>query len=327
MNLRVGIAGLGLIGGSLLRGLAAAGCDVAGYDTDDEVMKAAEGGGFALAGSVDELAGRSDAVFVAVPPRVAADVVAAALRASAETVVADATSFKKQIVDGVATAAPGALDRFVPAHPLAGAERAGFGASHAGLLQGAVWAICPPSDAAPAGPLCTIGAVLDQLDSRLVVCTADDHDDAVARTSHVPHVAAQALVHLVGEGDAPLRAVLSGRGYRDTTRVAESDPQLWADILAANGIAAVPALGALIEVLQELRQAVEDGDRDKVVRAWATGRELRREVERLRWAEPAWTAEGADWPAWDRLFELGRAGRAVRRVGITGGRLEYEVSG
>ena len=67
----------------------------------------------------------------------------------------------------------------------------------------------------------------------------------MARTSHVPHIAAQALVHLADSGDAPLRAALSGGGYRDTTRIAESDPRLWTQILGANRAAAVAALDAL----------------------------------------------------------------------------------
>ena len=80
--------------------------------------------------------------------------------------------------------------------------------------------------------MCRLAAAVERLDGRLVACAAADHDEAVARTSHVPHVAAQALARLIA-GD-PLRAALTGGGYRDMTRVARSDAALWAEILLAN---------------------------------------------------------------------------------------------
>jgi prephenate dehydrogenase len=228
----------------------------------------------------------------------------------------------------VAAAAPEAIARFVPAHPLAGGQSSGWDASRADLLHDAVWAICPVGDDAPPGPLCAVSAALDELDPRLLVCTPAAHDDAVARTSHAPHVAAQALVHLAGDGDVPLRAALSGGGYRDTTRIAESDPHLWSEILGANRPATVAALDALAGELAELRDALDSGDADRVVRAWQEGRDLRRVVERVRWGRPEWRAESATWPAWGRLIELGRGGRAVRRLraGADGATIEFEVA-
>jgi prephenate dehydrogenase len=326
---RIGIAGLGLIGGSLLRGLAGRGREVAGYDSDRATTERAAAEGFTVAASLEDLARDSDVVLAAVPPSVAAATVTAALRASPAVVVADATSFKRQIVTDVAARAdPPQLARFVPAHPLAGAQTSGWDSARADLLHQAFWAVCPPNPGAPMEPLCAVAAVLDELDSRLMVCTPGEHDDAVARTSHVPHVAAQALVHLVADGDVPLRAALSGGGYRDTTRIVESDPALWAGILAANSDATLGALDALIAELGVLRDAIDAGDGERIVQVWRKGRELRQIVERVRWGDQAWSAQSIAAPGWDHLLELGRAGRAVRRLRLGDGAvLELEVAG
>ena len=323
----IGIAGLGLIGASLLRGLAERGRPVRGYDADPAVAGAARAEGHPTAESPQDLAAEAEVVFVAVPPSVAALAVSAILRASDEVVVADATSFKGAVVDEVTAAAPGAVDRFVPAHPLAGAEGSGWDASRTDLLAGAVWTLCPPVPAAPAGPLCRVAEALDAFDSRLLVCDPAAHDDAVARTSHVPHVMAQALAHLVGDGDVPLRAALSGGSFRDATRVARSDARLWADVLGANRDAVLPALDDLIDGLGHLRDAIDAGDGDGLAGHWQAGGELREWVERVRWGEQTWRGETAPWPAWDRLLELGREGRTVRRLRPSGpDAVEFEVA-
>jgi hypothetical protein len=125
----------------------------------------------------------------------------------------------------------------------------------------------------------------------------------------------------------PLRAALSGGGYRDTTRIAESDPGLWSGILTANQERALAALDALTGELGALREAIAAGDRDAIERAWAAGRELRRAVGRVRWGDQAWSPDSAPAPVWPRLLELGRSGRAVRRLHeADDGGLEFEVA-
>jgi prephenate dehydrogenase len=330
VSARIGIAGLGLIGGSLLRGLAQAGRDVAGCDADPATAERVAAEGFGTVASVEDLARDSDVLLAAVPPSAAAATVTAALRASPDVVVADATSFKQRIVADVAAAVtPDELARFVPAHPLAGAERRGWDAARGDLLERAFWAVCPAAEDASVAPLCAVAGVLDELDARLIVCTPGDHDDAVARTSHVPHVAAQALVHLVANGDVPLRAALSGGGYRDATRIAESDPSLWAQILTANGAATGAALDALIGELADLREAIDAGDGERIKQAWGEGRDLRQVVERVRWGDPAWSAQSAPAPGWGALLDLGRAGRPVRRLRLSGDgtAIEFDAAG
>jgi prephenate dehydrogenase len=321
---KVGVAGLGLVGGSLLKALAARGTEVAGHDADPAVRSAAAGEGFEVCDDVRALAERSELVLVAVPPDVTAGVVAAAL--SAGGVVADTASVKAPVLDGVrALVTPGDLARFVPGHPLSGAERSGWAAARADIAEGAAWAVCPPAPGAGVEALCVLGAAVDALDGRVVACTAPDHDAAVARTSHVPHVAAQALGRILGNGERGLRAALAGPAWRDMTRVARSDAGLWVEILSLNRAGALAALGELEEELRWYAAALEAGDREGLESSWRqTADDLAATPGPREWAD----APPAE-PAWEAPLAHGRTGRAVRRLRLEPGEegqvLRYEV--
>jgi prephenate dehydrogenase len=322
---RPGVLGLGLIGGSLLQGLAAAGAEPLGADAEPAVAAAARGAGFAVAERAAELAAACDVVVVCVPPDRAAAAVAELLAADPDVVVADVASVKAPVlreVTGRVEAA--ALERFLPAHPLAGAESRGWDAAAPGLLRDAVWAICPPAPAAAPAALCAVGEALDALGARLLVCDADEHDVAVAHTSHVPHVVAQALARLPAGGGLTLSAALSGGAYRDMTRTARADLELWLGILGANRAPVAGGLRALVADLADLAEALESGDDDALATAWREGATARAEVDAIRWAEPAWEPATLSWPAWEGLISLGRDGVLVRRPRIAGGTLEFE---
>jgi prephenate dehydrogenase len=303
---KVGVAGLGLIGGSLLRALGGV-----GYDGDPAVREIAAAEGFEVAETLEGLEG-SELVLVAVPPWATATVVAEALAAVPDACVADTASVKTDLLAAIPRGR-----RFVGAHPMAGGESAGWAASSPGVIAGATWAACPASDALE--PLLRLSAAVDRLDGRLVACTAEDHDDAVARVSHVPHLAAQALAGLVAGSGLP--AALSGPAFRDMTRVARSDPELWAAILSGNRDLGRQVVGELIESLQALRLALDHGP--ALREAWERGGEALAAVDASR-AEPDWREEPV--AGWAGLLALGRQGRAVRRLRLDGGDLHAEVA-
>jgi prephenate dehydrogenase len=315
---RTGVVGLGLIGGSLLRALGAAGADARGYDADAYVRDAAAAEGFAVAGLLAEL-GDCDVIVVAVPPETTPATVAAALEAAPRSVVADAASVKCPVIEALRGLPQGSLDRFVGAHPLAGAETAGWASSAPEIVGGAVWAVCPSSHDAPLEPLLALGAAVDLIDGRLVACSAREHDEAVARTSHVPHVTAQALARGLGSEEALLRAALSANSYRDMTRVARSDPALWVEILSANRAAVVSALDELLDELRWYRAALEGGDRDGLASTWGDAHDALAGLDRIRWAAATWEERVIGPAAWDPLLALGRAGHAVRRLRMVPG--------
>jgi prephenate dehydrogenase len=324
---RTGVLGLGLIGGSLLKGLAAAGVEATGADADPGVAGAARAAGFDVAADASALARAADVVVVCVPPEAAAAAVVELLAADPEVTVADAASVKAPVLRDVAAGVPGdALGRFVGAHPLAGAESAGWESSDPALLRAAVWAVCPPAPDAPVTALSALAAALEPLDARLLVCDATEHDAAVARTSHVPHVAAQALARLPAGDGLPLAAALSAGAYRDMTRTARSDAALWLSILGANRTAAAAGLRALVSDLERLATAVEAGDDASLAAAWRDGAAARAAVDDIRWAEPDWQPRRVALPAWGELLDLGRAGMLVRRLRAQGDELALEAA-
>jgi prephenate dehydrogenase len=316
---RAGVLGLGLIGGSLLQGLAASGAAPAGADTDPAAAGAARGGGFDVLADAAALARACDVVVVCVPPAGTAAALDELLAADPEVVVADAASVKAPIL--AALAAPD-RERYVPAHPLAGSEHAGWAAADPTLLRDAVWAVCPPAPDAGLAPLCAFAAALEPLGPRLLACDAGAHDAAVARTSHAPHVVAQALARLAS--GQPLAAALSGGAFRDMTRTVRSDPALWLDIVGANRAATADALRALLGDLDRLAAAVEAGDHAALAVAWREGAAARAAVDAVRWTEPEWRAERLPAAGWAALLERGRAGVLVRRPRLAGDALEVE---
>lgn len=303
---RVGVAGLGLIGGSIARRLAEFPdlYEPIGFDIQKQPRS-----GLQLADSIEQLARTSDLLIVAVPPRVTGEVVRAALAADEDVLVTDAASVKVAIVRDV-----GPHARFLPSHPLAGAETTGWSAARAELLQGATWAVCPPAPDASPELLCRWAAVFDAFDARVIVCDPQEHDHAVARTSHTPHVlAATMAAGLMSDGPWPLGAALSGGAFREVARVAASDPVLWREILELNQ-------ENVDEVLASLRDVLLDTP------DWQAAGEVARTVRELRWYQPNWERREFAWPAWNVLLDLGRNGVAIRRPAMEGERLKVDVA-
>ena len=236
-------------------------------------------------------------MLVAVPPARSADVVGEVLDALPGALVADTASVKAELPRH---------ERLVGAHPMAGAESAGWAASTALLLQGATWAACPAGEALE--PLLALSEAVDALGGRIVACTPEEHDAAVARTSHVPHLAAQALAGLAADGG--LQAALAGTAFRDMTRVARADPDLWTEILAANREACLAAVDELVARLGVLRAAL--GDEEATRTEWELGLGWLDAVDAARWHEPEWREERVD--GWAGLLAHGREGRSVRRL-------------
>jgi prephenate dehydrogenase len=303
---RVGVVGLGLIGGSIARRLAELPdlYEPIGYDVRNESRA-----GLEVADTIENLARAAEMVIVAVPPKVTASVVTAVLQADPDVLVTDVASVKAPIVKEL-----GDQDRYLPSHPLAGSETTGWRAAKADLLQSTTWAVCPPSPGAPAELLCRWGALFDAFDARLVVCDAEDHDVAVAHTSHAPHVLAAAVAASLAAQDHPrLTAALSGGSLRDIARLARSDQALWREILELNGANTEAALA-------HVRSALDNPP------AWDRGAQMAELVHQLRWSEPVWERRDFEWPAWDELEQLGSQGVAIRRPAIAGGRLTADVA-
>jgi prephenate dehydrogenase len=261
----VAIAGLGLIGGSLARDLAARGVRVLGADVDRGTVDAALCEGVLSAALGEDWGGLEDAdVFVlAVPVRAAPALLESALpRLDGVRLITDAGSTKTSIVAAARRLGLGAT--FVGAHPLAGDHRSGWASSRPGSFDGATVYITP-TDASTADAVSLARALWTSVGGMVTEIGVDEHDRRLAWTSHLPQVVSSVLAAALAE-QGIARGDL-GPGGRDVTRLAASSPAMWRDILADNAAAVADAIGAVERRLASIRTAIESGD-EAAIRAW-----------------------------------------------------------
>lgn len=261
----VGIVGLGLVGGSLARDLADAGWRVLGSDRDPDTERAARDSGV-VRGPVDPVV--VDVLVLATPVRATLDQLRQlAPRLRPDTAVTDVCSTKASVVE-VAEAA-GLGPRFIGSHPLAGDHRNGWAASRTRLFRNALVWLSPAHDADPAA-VGRVEALWKAAGARTQHIEAHAHDRLMARASHLPQTTATALAAaLAHEGVTPDQL---GPGGHDMTRLAASDPDMWADILVDNSDQVARALADLIEELTRFHHAVRDLDDATLRSLLAAGR-------------------------------------------------------
>jgi prephenate dehydrogenase len=174
---------------------------------------------------------------------------------SGEAVVTDVGSTKREIASA-AGALPARLS-FIGGHPLAGAAVGGVESARADLFENRPWILAPPGDRATA--TAKLSSFIGGLGARVQLMTPEAHDSVVAYLSHLPQLAASALMHLVGERAGAEGLALAGRGLRDTTRLASSPVDIWRDISATNQDNIGRAVDELVEILLRLKAGANGG--------------------------------------------------------------------
>ena len=268
-----------MIGGSLGLALARSeGYEVVGFDVDPAASKAAEQRGaiHRCAPSEEDAVENADAVVLAMPVQDAVGTVKridARLREGAA--VTDVGSAKGRVVAEASRRLGG---RFVGGHPMAGSERQGIEAADARLFEGATW-ILTPTAATSHDAYDQVSRLVAAAGARPVALDPDLHDELVARLSHVPQLVASAVVEMaVAGGDREAMIGLAGGGFRDVTRIASSDPDLWVGILRANSQAVIETLSSLRTRLAALERDVET-ERWEALRGFlGAAREARRDL-------------------------------------------------
>lgn len=246
------IVGTGLIGSSIGLSLRQAGTPVWLSDRNRDAVVAA----MQMGAGEDAANGGLDPglVVVAVPPSGVVDAVLGALRDFPDATVCDVASSKAAIVANVNGAAGSSAARFIGTHPMAGSEVSGPLGARSDLFVDRRWVITPDPRTGEEA-IGNARALAEACGSVVIELSAAAHDHAVALTSHLPQVVASALAARLAE--APIGDVIaSGQGLRDTTRIADSDPELWADILCTNGKQVAPLLDDLIRDLAEVRDEI-----------------------------------------------------------------------
>lgn len=251
----VHVIGAGLLGTSIGLALRRRGIEVWLSDHNHEHVRTASGLG---AGTPLPEGAKPQLVVVAVPPDHIGPCVVEAL-GQRRAVVTDVGSIKGQPLDEVEDHVTSAqIARYVGGHPMAGSERSGPLAASAALFDGRPWAITPHVHSSP--------EAVELVEALAGVCGAEairlspvEHDRAVARTSHLPHLLAVLAAGQLAEAQ-PEHLTLSGQGVRDVTRIAGGDPELWGQILRANADAVGELLATVDVELDRLRAALADPD-------------------------------------------------------------------
>lgn len=274
---RLGIVGLGAIGGSLARQAKLAGvATVLGWSPEPSERVAA-----VKHGALDDappraadVARAADLLVLAAPPAAnlsQLEALAPHLGAERGALITDVGSVKRGIV--ALAERLGLAARFAGSHPLAGTHRRGFEASRSDLFRGAVVYVTPCKNGETAAR--EVAHFWESvLEARPVTLDAAPHDAQVAVTSHVPQVVASLLAQFLARRTPP--GASPGPGALDTTRLAASDPALWTEILLMNRDEVLPALRALHEPLGAVERALETGDGTALTAWLAQAAEWRR---------------------------------------------------
>ena len=268
------IVGVGLIGGSVglavkKRGLARR---VLGVGCDLHQLEQARRLGAIDVGTLDlaDAARTADFIIFCAPvDHIAGQIKDAAAHCKTGSILTDAGSTKQEIVKAVETDLPGHV-LFVGGHPLAGSEKKGVDNGHADLFVQR-WTVLTPTQKTPKGALASVQSFWQALGSRVRIMAPADHDQALALTSHLPHLLASVLAGVLPDDWVELTA----SGFRDMTRVASGDPCLWTPIFQHNRQAVLAALDQLEDRLREIRQALANHDVSRIDHCLAQGKKVR----------------------------------------------------
>jgi prephenate dehydrogenase len=275
---KLAIVGAGLIGGSFALALKQAGAvsEVLGVGRNPARLTVAR-----ELGLIDHVAdwaeaGQADCILLALPVGETGPVLkqlAPHLKPGA--IVTDAGSTKLNVIEAARAALGTRFTDFVPGHPIAGSEQSGPGAAQADLYQGKKVVLTPQADT-HADALATVRALWEAAGAQVETLDAALHDRVFAAVSHLPHLAAFALVdELAQRADGDVFFRFAASGFRDFTRIAGSSPEMWRDIALANRDALLVELDAYLAALQALRQAVAGQDADAMLELFSRARTAR----------------------------------------------------
>lgn len=298
------VLGLGLIGGSVLRAATATGRRAWGYNRSAHAVDAAVADGFDASTDLAATLARAEearALVVLAVPVPAVDSILAAIAEHAPNVaLTDVVSVKAQIADAVA--ARGLSARFVGGHPMAGTAESGWEAGSADLFRDAVWVVTVDDDTDPELWQQVAALALD-CGSVVVPAESREHDAAVARISHLPHLLAEALA-ISGAAGGDLALGLAAGSFRDGTRVAATAPGLVDAMCEGNATALLETLDETLDVLRAAREQLANGSTGDLTRR---GHAARTRYQQRRRHPITGIIPGDDnWI--ERLREAGRQG-------------------
>jgi prephenate dehydrogenase len=273
----VRVVGAGLIGTSIALGLASRGVSVELHDEDQNALDLAKD---LLAPHVK--VGVPDLVIVATPPKTILNVLKKESGSNPQATFIDVGSVKNNLVLDVETLTELAT-RFVGSHPMAGREVAGPSSAQADLFQGRAW-ILTPTSVTEESSIDVAKELVEALGATAYIMNAPAHDSLLARISHLPQITSTALAGAIEQLGDDLN--LSGQGLRDMTRIANSDGELWSEILLENQNEVLKAINEYQQIIADLKDALERRDESALKNIFLNGNKGRARVSGKHGSKP-----------------------------------------
>ena len=272
---RVGIVGLGLIGGSLARALHVLdhGPRIVAFNRnrDDADRALADGVIDAVAGTVEEAVEGQDLVVYATPLDVAREMMRAHSEGWGDATVTDVAGLKEPLMRE--TGELGFAAQFVGSHPMAGGTASGYEASSADLFSGETVFVC--GGEAESERIGAVQSMWKAMGARVRPIDADDHDRLMVWASHLPQLISNVVAGAMAEAGLSVKDL--GPGGRDVTRLAESSPEVWTSLLDGASEENLRAIESVQSSLDILRAALSEGSFDEVAELMRATREWRKE--------------------------------------------------
>ena len=298
---RIAVVGFGLVGASFAAAVRAAYPDtrVLAVDIDERTLAEAVERGWATDGALPDdpaferfVGDGCDLVVLATPVGAAERYFEDLARWDYRGIVTDTASTKARITALAERVLPHP-ENFVPGHPMAGSEVNGIEGARPDLFKGAHWILCPDADT-PAEHLPRLHELVTSIGARVIALPREDHDEAVAVVSHVPHIMASSLVQLASRHADDQQALmrLAAGGFKDSTRIAAGSPELWCGIAFDNKDALSDGLDEIQGIIGAFADALASDDRASLTALLADAAAARRALP------AAWV------PSTERLLEV-----------------------
>ena len=298
---RIAVVGFGLVGASFAAAVRAAYPDtrVLAVDIDERTLAEAVERGWATDGALPDdpaferfVGDGCDLVVLATPVGAAERYFEDLARWDYRGIVTDTASTKARITALAERVLPHP-ENFVPGHPMAGSEVNGIEGARPDLFKGAHWILCPDADT-PAEHFPRLHELVTSIGARVIALPREDHDEAVAVVSHVPHIMASSLVQLASRHADDQQALmrLAAGGFKDSTRIAAGSPELWCGIAFDNKDALSDGLDEIQGIIGAFADALATDDRAALTVLLADAAAARRALP------AAWV------PSTERLLEV-----------------------
>lgn len=271
-DLKIGIVGLGLIGGSLAKALKEkAGIEnIFAYNRSQNSIDEAVKEGVIKKGSTDDLKILSgcDIIFICSPVELVSDYTLK-LSAISNAIITDAASTKAEIMESAKN-----CKRFIGGHPMTGSEKVRFKAADSHLFENALYVLCK-GESCSEEDFILLKSIVEKIGAIPEIMNGYEHDKAVGIISHLPHLVSAELVNFAAENDKGFLNRLAAGGFKDITRISSSSPELWEQIISSSNGIIIKLLEAYIENLNKLSQALKEKDKDFIFNFFSKAKEYR----------------------------------------------------